>query len=315
MRHRTLATLALMALLLVAPTAAAQEDGITIDVDTQPGEAARAETAPGQSFILWANVTVPDRENTSWRATLNASLDGTPLPGPEQLQATNGTLEIPLQFQVPSSAEAGEQTLAWTVVVESLNTSSPPPSNGTDGNQTSGNETTENETTENGTATQDGEDQATWEEVETQTGTMTFTVAPPAPPPTGPPWGIIAGIGVALLLVVAGVVVYAKWPRQYGHDAGPRSQTLRDLEGPGSGAGATGGTGQVLAGKEQEVHPQVKILQARASDVRRMIDLAQERHERGDITEHQFNMIREKKEAELEEIEEEIERYRSGDAE
>ncbi len=316
MRARTLATLALLSLLLLAPTAAAQQDGITIDVETQPGEAARAEATPGQSFILWANVTVPDRENTSWRATLNASIDGVAVGQPEQLRATNGTVELPLQLQIPSDAEAGDLDLDWTVVVESLNTSSPPPSNETDSNQTGGNETggngtSEDQTTDDGTTTQE---EPTWEEAGTRTGTITFTVAPPTPPPTGPPWGLIAGIGVAVLLVIGGVVAYAKWPRQYEHDSGPRSQALRDLEGGGGGGGAAAG-GQTLERKEPEVHPQVKILQARASDVERMIDLAKERHERGDITEHQFNMIREKKEAELEEIEAEIERYRSGQAE
>lgn len=313
MRARTLATLALLTLLLVAPTATAQQDGITIDVETQPGEAARAESTPGQSFILWANVTVPDRENTSWRATLEASIDGTSVGAPEQLRATNGTAELPLQFQVPSDAEAGELSLDWTVVVESLNTSSPPPENQTTDNETGGNETGGNQTADNGTTTQDQQDPATWEEAETQSGSVTLTVVPPTPPPTGPPWGMIAGIGVAILLVIGGVVAYAKWPRQYEHDAGPRSQTLRDLEG-GAGGGGAATSGQTLERKEPEVHPQVKILQARASDVRRMIDLAKERHDRGDITEHQFNMIREKKEAELQEIEEEIEAYRSGDA-
>jgi ribosomal protein S16 len=143
-----------------------------------------------------------------------------------------------------------------------------------------------------------GED--TWNEVTTRSEQATVAVEQPTVEPgPGIPWLWIL-VGAAVLVGGgAGAYYLFKPPEQIKGE--PRSQALQDLEGEDAAAAET---------DEPEVHPQVKILEARAEDLRRMIELARERHEEGEITEHQFEQIKERKEAELEEVEEEIEDYR-----
>jgi hypothetical protein len=128
----------------------------------------------------------------------------------------------------------------------------------------------------------------------------TFGVQPLAPEP-GPdiPWLWIVIVGAVLVGGGAGAYYLFKPPEQIKGE--PRSQAMQDLEG---------GAAAEAEPEEPEVHPQVKILEARAEDLRRMIELARERYDEGEITEHQFEQIKERKESELEEVEEEIEEYR-----
>lgn len=141
---------------------------------------------------------------------------------------------------------------------------------------------------------------ATFEPVAEQTGAIPFGVEPLAPPPgPGLPWGWILGIGA--VAVAGGGVAYWWTQRDTQIRGQARSSAMRELEGE---------TFDEPADTEPEVHPQLKILEARAEDVKRMIELAKDRHERGDLTEHQYNTIRERKEDELEEIQAEMDEYR-----
>lgn len=141
---------------------------------------------------------------------------------------------------------------------------------------------------------------ATWSTAETADETSSFQVEElSVPPGPGLPWAWIIGIGAVVLGGGAGVYWWRTRDRQIRGQA--RSQAMRELEGESF---------EEETVDEPEVHPQLKILQARADDVRRMIELAKERHESGDLTEHQFETIRERKEQELEEIEAEMEEYR-----
>ncbi len=141
---------------------------------------------------------------------------------------------------------------------------------------------------------------ATFEPVTEQTGAISFGVEPLAPPPgPGLPWGWILAIGA--VAVAGGGVAYWWTQRDTQIRGQARSSAMRELEGE---------TFDEPADAEPEVHPQLKILEARAEDVKRMIELAKDRYERGDLTEHQYNTIRERKEDELEEIQAEMDEYR-----
>lgn len=138
-----------------------------------------------------------------------------------------------------------------------------------------------------------------WTPLTTQEDTATFAVEPLAPPPDpGIPWLWILIAGAVVVGGGAGAYYLFRPPKQIKGE--PRSQAMQDLEGGAASAEP----------EEPEVHPQVKILEARAEDLRRMIELARQRYEEGEITEHQFEQIKQRKEADLEEVEEEIEAYR-----
>ncbi|MGH7752697.1 MAG: hypothetical protein ACREN5_07770, partial [Gemmatimonadales bacterium] len=99
----------------------------------------------------------------------------------------------------------------------------------------------------------------------------------------------------------------------------PRSQAMRsELEGKrGKGEGGDGGAAmeaQVEA-QRQEVQEAAwdkkrKILEAKREDVLKSIRIAEERKERGEITEHVLAGIRERKERQLEQVEKELEELR-----
>ncbi|PSG96899.1 hypothetical protein BRD56_08070 [Thermoplasmatales archaeon SW_10_69_26] len=138
-----------------------------------------------------------------------------------------------------------------------------------------------------------------WTSLTTREDTATVSVERLAPEP-GPdiPWLWILIAGAVVVGGGAGAYYLFRPPKQIKGE--PRSQAMQDLEGEE----------QTVETQEPEVHPQVKILEARAEDLRRMIELARERYEEGEITEHQFEQIKERKEADLEEVEAEIEEYR-----
>lgn len=138
-----------------------------------------------------------------------------------------------------------------------------------------------------------------WTDLTTEEDTASFGVQPlQVPEGPGIPWLWILIVGAVLVGGGAGAYYMFRPPKQIKGE--PRSQAMKDLEGGGATATV----------QEPEEHPQVKILEARAEDIRRMIELARQRHEQGEITEHQFDQIRQNKEAELEQVEAEIEDYR-----
>lgn len=292
MRPRFLALLALL-LLVVPGNAAAQGWGGSVSVAAvSGGEAVEgAELTRGAPIKLIANVSVPQRENTTWRAFLNASVDGEPieqLPNTSRPIENGGSTSFAAQFTAPNTT--GNASITYTLTVQYRQMQ---------GNRT-GNQT-DNGTGSNAT---DGNQTAGWQDAEgfPQEGQISFTVARLAPPPQPSlPWGWILGIGAVVVAGGGGVLWYSRRDRQIRGRA--RSQAMQDLEGESF---------EKDEPTEGEAEPQLKILQARAEDIRRMIDLAKERYEDGDLTEHQYETIRERKETELEEIEQQIDEHREG---
>lgn len=282
MRPRPLALLCL-SLLLVPGLATAQAWGgsTTVEALSDGATIDGAQLAPGQPIHLVANVTPPDDNDTAYRAFLNGTLAGQPIDGITS-QSNGEPMTLPIQLSAPN--RTGNATLTWTLTVQQkdLTAGGNQTGNGT-GNQTQGNAT------------------AGWRTVEEfpQSEELTFTVAPIAPgPQPGLPWAWILAGGAGV--VVGGSAAYWWRTRDRQIRGEARSKAMRDLEGESFEEEP----------EEPEVHPQLKILQARAEDVERMIELAKERHESGDLTEHQYKTIRERKEAELEEIHEEMDEYR-----
>lgn len=140
---------------------------------------------------------------------------------------------------------------------------------------------------------------AAWSTVDTDERTTAFTVEPPAAPPEpGLPWTWILVAGAAVALAGGGAYWWTQRDRQIRGTA--RSKAMQQLEGEAFEE----------AEAKPEVDPELKILEARADDVRRMIELAKERHEAGELTQHQYETIRDRKEDELEEIQAEMDEVR-----
>lgn len=296
MRPRTPLVLVSLLLLLSPMPTVAQDGSVSVDVGAVAGGEPVETATPGQEIVLVSNVTVPERNDTAWRVFLNGTVNGTQVGSVEQL-SDGGTVDLFFQFDAPQ--QPGDTSIDWTVTVQSKNLSANR-TNDTSQNETSGNQTSGNET--QGNQTSDGNATATWRTETVEEGSIPFTVERLTPPPQpGLPWGWILGIGAVVLAGGAGAYWWTQRDTQIRGQA--RSRAMQDLEGESFDAGA---------GQEPEVHPQVKILEARADDVRRMIELAKDRYERGDLTEHQYETIRERKEAELEEIQAEIDEYREG---
>ncbi|MDX1610906.1 MAG: hypothetical protein R3185_00970 [Candidatus Thermoplasmatota archaeon] len=305
MASRQLATLLALLLLLTAPLAAAQEAQSPITIQVLDGETPVEEVEAGLPYALQTLVDIPEDRNASWRAFVNTTVGNLTQAGFTQAN-TSQDLEVVQSFTVPGDAQ-GTLTIAYEVTVQYLNHTTQQAG----GDAPTGNETADTNQTADGNQTQENATAPppTWQDAFSQAGPLTLAIkAPPTPPPAAPPVGLYVGGALLALLLIGGVVVYLKRPRQYQHETGRRSKTLAQLDAEDKGEDPV----QVQATQEPEVHPQLKILEARAQDVRRMIELAKERHERGDITEHQFNMIRDKKEGELQAIEEEMDQYRNG---
>lgn len=238
----------------------AEEVTVTVDM----GEQDEAFT-PGEQVLAVANVTVPDRAQTAWRATFVIEAEGEQVADALHQQSGAGTIELPAQFQAP--LDEGEHDHAWSVIVEYR-----------------------------GTNTED----APWEEVSMEEGSFALTVESPVAPPTEPfPWVWVLVIGAVLVGGAGGAYWWTQRDRQIrGH---ARSEAMQDLDGESF---------EQPASRDPEVHPQLKILEARQEDLRRMIELAQERYEAGDLTEHQYETIRERKEQELEQVQAEMDEHR-----
>lgn len=292
MRSGRLAALVL-ALLLSAPLAGAQDD-LTADVEVVAGETPVTEAEPGSLLSIAAIVHLPEGNGTSWRAFLNGSVADEDLEPATQLSSRGGPLELSRSFNVPLDAE-DSVAVAWVITVQRLVEPAPNATRNGTGNAT------DNETDGNATAPAEPR----WETAETFDGATSIAIPAPPPPP-GPPVPLYLAAAVLVLLLVAALVLLKRRPRQI--KAAPRSRTLQELEEEDRAARSAKRTPVTAPERaEPEVHPQVKILEARAKDVKRLIGLAKERHEMGQITEHQFKMIRDKKEAELERIHQEIE--------
>lgn len=288
MHPRTPLVLLSLTLLLAPFTALAQTSDVSVDVEGVAQGGPVGNVTPGEEILVFANVTVPEGNDTAWRAFLNGTIAGTTVGNVTQQTTDKGSLGLFFQASAPNTT--GTHSIDWTVTVQSKNLTSPSPS----GNQTDGNGTGSNGTADDGNAT------ATWETATIEQGQVTFTVEDLAPPPQpGLPWGWILGIGA--VVVAGGGAAYWWTNRDVQIRGQARSQAMQELDG---------GSFEQPAQAEPEVHPQLKILEARADDVRRMIDLAKDRYERGDLTEHQYNTIRDRKETELEEIQAEMDEYR-----
>lgn len=144
-----------------------------------------------------------------------------------------------------------------------------------------------------------GDASASWSTVATDETTSAFAVEPPTPPPgPGIPWMWILVVGAAVLAGGGAAYWWSQRDRQIRGTA--RSKAMQELEGEAFEESEP----------EPEVDPEMKILEARADDIRRMIELAKERHEAGELTEHQYETIRDRKEDELEEIQAEMDEVR-----
>lgn len=278
MRARILATLSLF--LLLAPSVVTAQDG---GIETRVSALADgvsiqdANLTPGQQIQILVNVSVPEKNNTEWRAFVNGSLEGAPieaLPDGAIAIENGGYTRVAASTQAPNTT--GPATLASNLTVQYRSV---------DTNATQGNESA-NWTTAQGFPHVDA--------FAFQVQELTIEPGP------GLPWGWILGVGALAAVGVGGVYWWTTRDRQIRGTA--RSQAMQDLESDQF---------EEQAPDEPEVHPQAKILEARAEDIQRMIVLAKERHERGDLTEHQYETIRERKQAELDEVEAKIEEYRS----
>ncbi len=240
-------------------------EDVTVTVEPIVGGQPLSNVTPGEQVLVYANVSVPERDQTAWRAELNVSVDGDQVDDVRQQRSGAGTIEL---FTIVQAAQTeGDHELGWTVTVDYRDTAR----QGTD-----------------------------WEQVLEEEDSHAFSVASPTlPPGPGIPWLWILIVGAVLVGGGGAAYWWTQRDRQIrGH---ARSQAMQDLEGESF---------QESAAAEAEVHPQLKILEARAQDLRRMIELAQERYEAGDLTEHQYETIRERKEDELEEVQTEMDEYR-----
>jgi len=239
-------------------------DDVSATVTTANGSALNQlpTFTPSENVPLNSSVTVPDVERTDWQIQISAAVNGTTVVDRQLERTSGGTVDLPLQFSVPS--DEGVHSLTWTVDVNYRN---------------------ETSTAWTNLSLLEGSSQVTVQQLE-------------APTEPGLPWVWILGIGAVAVGGGAGAYYLLREPKQITYETS-RSKAKRELDDRAA-----------VETEEPEVHPQLKILEARAEDVRRMIELAEERHERGDITEHQYEQIREKKEDELEEIQQEMEQYR-----
>jgi hypothetical protein len=135
----------------------------------------------------------------------------------------------------------------------------------------------------------------------------------------GPRGGINWVAQAPVLLATAGGLGYMV-ARQRRPRIQPRSQALREL-GP---TGTRAATAQVLTPEERAEHAEAQrqevqeaawdkkrqILEAKREDILKSVRLAEERKERGEITEHVLNGIKERKERQLEQVEREMEELR-----
>jgi hypothetical protein len=256
---------------------------------SEPGNTSSTDVLePGASGVLqvaWEDM--PDGGNATYNATVAASApDGMTLTGSGTFETGNITgddtrgpfhLGSGIDFAVNEGFE-GTRTFTVNATVFEANTTQ---RNGT------GNETV---------------NVTTWERVDAASLSYDLDVKKPAPPPDGLPWLVIGGLVAAGgALAAGGAYVYR---RRQGPRAPRRSQALQELE----------------AEDDEEVQQQVeqeraeerksrelRILEAKAEDHQEGIERARKRLEEGELTEHQFERIKERKEEALQDVLDEIE--------
>ncbi|HLE96732.1 MAG TPA: hypothetical protein VI997_05110 [Candidatus Thermoplasmatota archaeon] len=137
----------------------------------------------------------------------------------------------------------------------------------------------------------------------------TFLVVAPAPPPAPgvPVW--VWAIGTVVVLG-AGAAVLRFRKRQV--KVAPRSRTLQELEVETKAEKARPKDAATIAAEYEAVQKkeaerlatrEASILDAKRADIRKSIDLARQRHERGELSAFQFQKLKENKEKQLAELE------------
>lgn len=215
----------------------------------------------------------------------------------------NATRTAQASFTVSDAAES-PLFVEYEVIVQRL---FPTPTNnqtGSDGNATSdGNQTADG----NQTGPESFGADPSWRFYGSQRFQHLVNV-PGKAPPTGVPIEWFVGAGVLVFILVAGTVVIVKRQRTPEHTV--RSRALQQIEQERTGGKGNGGGGGTQATTtrppEDAQRGQRAILEARRDDTERILELAETRKEKGEITEHQYKLIKERKRKELAEIEEEI---------
>lgn len=144
---------------------------------------------------------------------------------------------------------------------------------------------------------------------ETREATHTVHVAE-----SPPNYLLLAGLAVLLAAgAVGGFLVFRK--RQV--KAAPRSSVLQQAEmerklekakAPEEKAAIQAEMRQVEA--ERSLTREAQIVEAKMADVRKGLDRLKERHDAGQLTQHQYDQMRSKRESQLEDLEREMERLR-----
>ena len=138
---------------------------------------------------------------------------------------------------------------------------------------------------------------------------VSFAIIAPTPPPvTGFPawaWYVVG----ALVLLIALVVVQKARKRQVR--VAPRSRTLQELQVEDKAEKTSARRAAEVEAARQEVEAREaerlaqrenSIVDAKRQDILRSIELMKQRRERGELTEFQFQKLKEKKEAQLAEL-------------
>ncbi len=306
MRRSRFTLVIALTLLVLAPL------GATQGTPPVPDDAAEAQVGPATvyAWVAGANVTAGTNgtldlaldlhENGTYNATWTVTGDGNvevlDVGGFEtgNLTVTNATGDTPeyassLSFHVP---EGSTGTASFTVNVTLHEAQE---RNGT------GNGTTNTTTV--------------WAEVGSGTLNPTVDIVQPPTPPAGPDedpnWLLIGAVGA--VVAASAVGGYALYKRRQEPLAPRRSRALQELEAEQERKPDARAEAMEEAREAQEQAQQsreVQILEAKAEDHQRGIDLARKRLDQGEITEHQFQRIKERKEEALERVLDDIESLR-----
>lgn len=254
-----------------------EPDGDTLEDTFEPN-------ASGDVVVGYRDM--PGRGNTTYNATVqveapaDVTLEGNATYETGNFTGTDDAGPFHLAGRTPFALGDVEGTRTFTVNVTVYE------ANTTEVNSTDGNGT---------------RNVTTWEHVEDASLEYDVTVkAPPTGPPEGPPWLLIAGAVVAAA-AAGGTYVYR---RRQGPIAPRRSQALQELEAEDDEEFEQQVQEERVAERKSR---ELRILEAKADDHRQGIERARQRLEEGELTEHQFERIKERKEGALEDVLDRIE--------
>lgn len=149
---------------------------------------------------------------------------------------------------------------------------------------------------------------------ESKTSAWTFEIAPAASPAPGTNWPLLAGVGA---LVAAGAVGVYAVTRKRQVKAAPRSSALQQMElekriEKAKAPEEVEALKEEAAAAEREraVSREAQIVEAKIRDVRTGLDRLKQRLDAGQLTRLQYDKMREKREAELEALERELDATR-----